>query len=59
MVEHFKTMKTLSLKLKEAIFVETEGIIQEKAIPRNRYINEALEFYNRYHSRKKLAKAFS
>lgn len=52
-------MKTLSLKLNESVFQETEVIIKEKGIPRNRYINEALEFYNRYHKRKKLAKAFA
>ncbi len=52
-------MKTLSLKLKEAVFEETEDILKERGIPRNRYINEALEFYNRYHQRKKLAKAFA
>jgi hypothetical protein len=52
-------MKTLSLKLKEAVFEETEDIIREKGIPRNRYINEALDFYNRFYKRKKLAKAFA
>lgn len=53
------TMKLLSLKLDEPIFIETEEILKEKGIPRNRYINEALEFYNRYHKRKKIAKAFA
>ncbi len=52
-------MKTLSLKLKEAILEEIEEILREKQIPRNRYINDALEFYNRYQKRKKLTKAFS
>lgn len=52
-------MKTLSLKLNDAVFEETEDILKEKGIPRNRYINEAVEFYNRYHKRKKLAKAFA
>jgi hypothetical protein len=52
-------MKTLSLKLNEAVFEETEDILREKGIPRNRYINEALDFYNRYYKRKKLAKAFA
>lgn len=47
-------MKTLSLKLNESVFEETEGILKEKGISRNRYINEALDFYNRYHKRKKL-----
>lgn len=52
-------MKTLSLKLNDAVFEETEGILKEKGIPRNRYINEAVEFYNHYHKRKKLARAFA
>ena len=52
-------MKLLSLKLDEPIFMETEEILKEKGIPRNRYINEALDFYNRYHKRKKIAKAFA
>lgn len=52
-------MKTLSLKLNESVFEETEGILKEKGISRNRYINESLDFYNRYHKRKKLAKAFA
>ncbi|GAB3222351.1 hypothetical protein J0A67_11630 [Algoriphagus aestuariicola] len=52
-------MKTLSLKLDDAVFEETEDILKEKGIARNRYINEALDFYNRFHKRKKLAKAFA
>lgn len=52
-------MKTLSLKLNDSVFEETEDILKEKGIPRNRYINEALEFNNRYQKRKKLAKAFA
>ncbi len=51
-------MKTLSLKLDESVFEEAEGILKEKGIARNRYINEALDFYNRFHKRKKLAEAF-
>lgn len=52
-------MKTLSLKLDDAVFEETEDILKEKGVARNRYINEALDFYNRFHKRKKLARAFS
>jgi len=51
-------MKSLSLKLDDSVFEETEKILKEKGIDRNRYINEALDFYNRYYHRKKLAKAF-
>lgn len=54
-----RKMKTLSLKLNDAVFEETEDILKEKGISRNRYINEAVEFYNNYHKRKKLAKAFA
>ena len=52
-------MKRWTIKLEESVFEETEHILKEKGIPRNRYINEALDFYNRYHKRKKLAKAFA
>ena len=51
-------MKTLSLKLDENIFHETEEILKEKKVARNRYINEALEFYNKFQKRKKLAAEF-
>lgn len=51
-------MKTLSLKLDEDIFDETEEILKEKKVARNRYINEALEFYNKFQKRKKLAAEF-
>ncbi len=51
-------MKTLSLKLDENIFAETEEILKDKKVARNRYINEALEFYNKFQKRKKLAAEF-
>lgn len=40
-------MKTISLKIDEDIFGETERILARIKKPRNRYINEALRFYNR------------
>lgn len=40
-------MKTLSLKLDDSIFGETEKILERLKKPRNRYINEAIEYYNR------------
>lgn len=40
-------MKTISLKIDESIFVETEKILNRIKKPRNRYINEALDFYNK------------
>lgn len=51
-------MKTLSLKLDEEIFEETEEMVRLKGVARNRYINEAVDFYNRFQKRKKLANAF-
>lgn len=44
-------MKTVSLKIDDAIFGETEKILARISIPRNRYINEALEFYNNFKKR--------
>lgn len=52
-------MKTLSLKLDLEIFEETEKIIKDKKVPRNRYINQALDFYNNFQKRKKLATEFA
>ena len=48
-------MKNLSLKLEENIFQETELILAKVNINRNRYINEALSFYNKLQNRKILA----
>jgi hypothetical protein len=48
-------MKTLSLKLDEAIFLETETVITAIDKSRNRYINEALDYYNKLQKRKILA----
>ncbi len=39
-------MKTVSLKIDDSIFGETEKILSRIKIPRNRYINEAIEYYN-------------
>lgn len=40
-------MKTVSLKIDDSIFGETEKILASIKKPRNRYINEAIEFYNK------------
>ena len=48
-------MKTLSLKLEDHIFDEAEGVIAKFGKTRNRYINEAVDYYNRYNNRKILA----
>ena len=47
-------MKNLSLKLDDKIFLETEKVVEKLGTTRNRYINEALEIYNRYYNRKML-----
>lgn len=44
-------MKTVSLKIDESIFDETEKILAVMKKPRNRYINEAIEFYNKVQKR--------
>lgn len=48
-------MKTLSLKLDDSIFSDTEHVISHIKKSRNRYINEALDFYNKVQKRKLLA----
>ena len=47
-------MKTLSLKLDDDIFEETEKITKQMSLARNRYINEALKIFNFYNKRKLL-----
>ena len=49
-------MKTVSLKIDDSIFGETEKILSTIRIPRNRYINEALEYYNKVQKRQILEK---
>jgi len=49
-------MKTVSLKIDDSIFDETENILSRIKIPRNRYINEALEYYNKLQRRQILEK---
>lgn len=39
-------MKNLSLKMDDSIFSETEKIVSKINKNRNRYINEAVAFYN-------------
>ncbi len=49
-------MKNVSLKIDESIFGETEKILALIKKPRNRYINEAIEYYNRLQKRMILEK---
>jgi predicted transcriptional regulator len=44
-------MKTVSLKIDDSIFGETEKILSKIKKPRNRYINEAIEYYNKLQRR--------
>ncbi|NQU65512.1 MAG: hypothetical protein HQ517_14680 [SAR324 cluster bacterium] len=45
-------MKTISLKIDDSIFGETESIVAFLKKPRNRYINEAIDYYNKIQNRK-------
>ena len=45
-------MKTVSLKIDDSIFGETEDVVALIKKPRNRYINEALDYYNKVQKRK-------
>jgi hypothetical protein len=51
-------MKNLSLKMDDKIFLETEDILSKVRKNRNRYINEAVEFYNLLQKSRILAKQF-
>lgn len=44
-------MKVISLNLDEVIFSETEKIVAILKKPRNRYLNEAIDFYNKHQQR--------
>lgn len=45
-------MKPISLKIDDDIFKDTEKILDKLKKPRNRYINEALDYYNKLQTRK-------
>ena len=49
-------MKTVSLKIDDSIFGETEKILSTIKTSRNRYINEAIEYYNKLQKRNYLEK---
>lgn len=49
-------MKTLSLKLDDNIFSETEDVLIMVKKSRNRYINEAVDYYNRINKRNLIAR---
>lgn len=49
-------MKTLSLKLDDQVYQETELLLEQIKKPRNRYINEALQYYNLIQKRRMIEK---
>lgn len=49
-------MKNLSLKMDDSTFQETERILTKVRKNRNRYINEAVQFYNLLQTRKLISK---
>jgi NAD+--asparagine ADP-ribosyltransferase len=49
-------MKNLSLKLKEDIYKDTERVVKKLNMPRNSYINKAIDFYNKVHNKSMLKK---
>jgi len=51
---YLRCMKNLSLKMDEKVFLETERILKKVRKNRNRYINEAVQFYNLLQQRKLL-----
>ena len=51
---YLRCMKNLSLKMDETVFLETERILKKVRKNRNRYINEAVQFYNLLQQRKLL-----
>lgn len=50
------SMKSISLKLQDPIFQEMEKLLAELETSRNKYINEAIDFYNALQERKLLEK---
>ena len=44
--------KVLTLKLKDEIFKAVEKVLKKEGIPRNRYINNAIDYYNKLNRRR-------
>jgi len=49
-------MRTISLKIDDVIFEMTEEILSKNKQARNRYINEALNYYNKIQKRSLIEK---
>jgi hypothetical protein len=52
-------VKVLSLKMREDVFLDAEKMVKKMRIPRNTYINQAVEFYTRLHNRALLEKQYA
>jgi len=50
--------KAISIKLKDEVFEDTESIVKSLKIPRNKYINKAIAYYNMINKRKEIAEKF-
>jgi len=48
-------MKTISVKIEDSIFYETEKLVSKLKKSRNRYINEAIDYYNAQQKRRILS----
>lgn len=48
-------MKSISLKVEDQILDDTDRLLRRLKISRNKYTNEAIDFYNHYQKRKFLA----
>ncbi|MBK6505701.1 MAG: hypothetical protein IPG02_08550 [Ignavibacteria bacterium] len=48
-------MKTISVKIEDSIFYETEKLVSKLKKSRNRYINEAIDYYNAQQNRQILS----
>ena len=44
--------KVLTLKLRDEIFEAVEKVLKKEGIPRNRYINNAIDYYNKLNRRR-------
>lgn len=49
-------MKAVSLKIDDDIFMEVENIVSKVNMSRNKYINEAIDSYNKIQQRELLKK---
>lgn len=45
-------MKSISVRLKEPTLKETDFLLQQLKTSRNKYINDAIEFYNQFQKKK-------